>query len=143
MTVHQGRTITAAIISTLTSAGLEVGDGEAPDGVGWQGSPGASNFTPYVVVHATTGGRFDGPIGQPFGDAYVDYTLTAIGATQQQAQWVNDEVYEALTSTALSVSGRSVSLVRPDVEGGAQRDDDAQPAVWFSPTRWRIQTTTT
>lgn len=144
MSVHQGRTLTAAIVSALEAASIDVGEGEAPtSGVGWSGSPGASTFTPYVVVHAVTGGGFDGPIGDPDQDAAVDYVLTSIGGTQAQAQWMNDLVYSTLKSATLSVSGRSVLRVRPDVEGGAQRDDDATPPVWFSPTRWRVFTTTT
>ena len=144
MTAHRGRVVTQALLTVLSNAGITAGDGVAPDGVGWDdGTPGVDTFDPYVVVHATLGGIFDGSVGDPYQDAKVDYTLTSVGATQQQAQWMNDEVYATLTSTALTVSGRSVLQASPEVEGGATRDDDVQPPVWFAPSRWRIYTTTT
>lgn len=144
MTIHKGRDLTAAIIAAIEADGWTVGEGVAPDsGVGWQGSPGASNFVPYVVVYPTPGGVFDGTVSKPFDDARPDYVIHSIGSTQEQCQLLNDAVFDALTTATLSVSGRVVQLVRPDVDGGVVREDDAQPPLFYSPTRWRVWTTST
>jgi hypothetical protein len=142
MTVHRGRQLTAAIVQLLEGDGWIVGDGDVPDaGEGWQGVPGASSFVPYVVVHPSTGGVFDGSIGDPYGDARPDYVIHAYGATPAQCQAVNDAVFAALTSTLPQMVGRTVQLASPDVEGGVVRDPDAEPPIWYAPTRWRIYTT--
>jgi hypothetical protein len=142
MSTHSGRELTNAIITALTAVPLTVGDGIKPAGAGWQGTPGSANFNPYVVVYATPGGYYDGPITTPYADARVDYTITAFGASQDQAQWGADKVFAALiVPTNVTVSGRSVQLLSPDVDGGCIRDDDVQPPVYFSPTRWRVMTT--
>jgi hypothetical protein len=134
----QGRLLTQAIIDLLESAYLLVGDGDKPSGGGWQGTPGQSTFEPYIVVYAVTGGYFDGTIGEPFVDARPDYIISSFGATQQQAQWGNDVVFETLTTSKPSVSGQVVELIVPDVEGGAVRDDDVSPPIFHSPSRWRF-----
>jgi hypothetical protein len=132
-----GRLLTAAIINLLDST-LLVGDGDKPAGGGWQGAPGASAFEPYTVVYAVTGGYFEGTIGQPFADARPDYIISSFGATQQQAQFGNDAVRTALLGGTLSVSGATVQLASPDVDGGAVRDDDVSPPIFYSPSRWRF-----
>lgn len=141
MSTHSGRSLTDAIITALETANLTVGDGIKPSSGGWQGTPGSANFTPYVIVYPTPGGIYDGPVGSPFADARVDYTITAIGASREQAQWGADQVFATLINPAnVTVSGRTVNLLSPDVDGGVIRDDDVQPPVFFSPTRWRVTT---
>jgi hypothetical protein len=142
VTVYRGADVTAAIVHAIDLEGLDVGAGEKPAGAGWQGAPEVSNFVPYVVVHPTPGGVFDGTIGVPFDDGQPDYVISAFGATQQQCQVVADVVWQLLTSRPLEVSGRVVQLAMPDVEGGVVKDTDLSPPVWYSPTRWRIYTTT-
>lgn len=142
MTVHRGRQLTAAIKQLLESDGWIVGEGEAPDaGESWQGTPGASSFVPYIVLFPSPGGVFDGSLGDPFGDGRVDYIIHSYGATQAQCQTVGDAVYAALTAGRPQMVGRVVQLASPDVEGGCVRDDDAEPSIFYSPTRWRIYTT--
>lgn len=133
-----GRLLTDAIADVLTDAGLLVGVGTKPADGGWQGSEGASPFTPYVVLSPVTGGYFDGPLGAPFVDARPDYIITSYGATVAQAQFVNDQVHVTLTSSVPTVTGMVVQLMVPDVEGGAHRDDDVTPPVYYSPSRWRV-----
>lgn len=138
MSVFKGRVLTAAIVSLLEDADLLVGEGDEPTGAGWQGSPGASVFKPYVVVTPVPGGVFDGTLAAPFADARPDYIVASYAATQAQAQFTNDTVYNLLTTSTLSVAGQSVQLVAPDVEGGVIRDDDVTPTVFYAPTRWRV-----
>jgi hypothetical protein len=142
VTVHKSRDLTAGIVALIAADGWDVGEGIRPDGVGWQGTPGASAFVPYVVVHPTPGGVYDGTISAPFGDAQPDYVISSYAATQSQCQNLADQVYEVLTTSFPTVTGRVVQLMMPDVDGGVVRDDDAQPPVFYSPTRWRIYTTT-
>jgi hypothetical protein len=142
MSTHSGRELTDAIIASLTTAGLTVGDGIKPAAGGWQGTPGSANFNPYVIVYATPGGFYDGSIAAPFADARVDYTISGFGASQDQAQWCADKVFARLIDPAnVTVSGRGVQLLSPDVDGGCIRDDDVTPPIWHSPTRWRVSTT--
>lgn len=141
MSIHSARSLTAAIISALQTATLTVGDATTPAGAGWQGAPGSANFNPYVVVYPTPGGYYEGTISEPFADARVDYTISSFGASREQAQWGADKVFATLTNPAnVTVSGRSVQLMSPDVDGGVIRDDDVQPPIYHSPTRWRVMT---
>lgn len=141
MSTHSGRSLTDAIISALETATLTVGDGTKPAGAGWQGTPGSANFNPYVVVYPTPGGFYDGTVGDAFADARVDYTISSFGASREQAQWGADTVFATLTDPSnVTVSGRTVQLLRPDVDGGVIRDDDVTPPIYHSPTRWRVMT---
>lgn len=141
MTAYKGRDLTAAIVSDLTTAGALVGQGDKPAGGGWQGTPGASVFVAYVVVHPTPGGVFDGSLDEPFDDAQPDYIISSFAATQVACQELADVVFARMLSAVLPLTERRVQLVIPDVEGGVVRDDDVQPPVFYSPTRWRIFTT--
>lgn len=135
---HRGGDVTNAIINVLEVAGFNVGDGEKPDGAGWQGSPGVSSFKGYVNVHATPGGTTDGTIAAPRADAQVDYSLISIGATPRQAEQIGDEVRRTMLSTPFVVADRSVAEVRLDMLGGVIRDDGVQPALFYVSDRFRL-----
>jgi len=139
-TLHRNSDVTAAIIYRLTSAGFVVGDNEAPDAGGWQGSPGASTFVPYVDVHPSPGGPTDGTMATPSSDAFPDYQIISVGATRAQAEHIGDEVREAMFQGPLTVPDRSVAHLRLDMLGGCVRDDTVQPAVWFVSDRYRLST---
>lgn len=141
--LHSGRLLTDAICHALTVAGLLVGDGEAPTGHGWQGTPGASTFVGYVTVYELTGGVLDGTIGRPDDDAAVVYQLTSVGHDRRQCKWVADKARAALLGAVLSLADRSVMRISSDMLGGTTRDDDVQPSVFFSPDRYRVWTTPT
>jgi hypothetical protein len=143
---HRGSEVTDAIVAALTTAQLLVGDGEAPVAGGWEGTPGASDFVPYVDVHPIPGGYSDGTVAEPDSDGGALYQLISVGASRTQAENIGDEVREAMTSTALTLaSGRQVALVRVEMLGGAMRDDSlrgnaVQPSVWMVSDRYRILT---
>jgi hypothetical protein len=138
---HRGGDITAAIIARLEAASLLVGDGEAPASGGWSGSPGQSTFVGYVDVHPIAGGDVDGTLAAPNSDAAPDYQLISVGATRAQAEFIGDDVREAMLSTALTdPSGRSIALLRIDMLGGCIRDDTVQPAVFMVSDRYRVLT---
>lgn len=145
MATHSGRELTDAIITALRAASLVVGDGDKSNGAetgGWSATPGQSAFTPYVVVFPTPGGYYDGSIAEPFADARPDYVISAFGGTREQAQWGADKVYATLLDPSnVTVTGRTVQLLSPDVDGGTIRDDDVSPPIYHSPSRWRVMTT--
>lgn len=140
-TLHSGRTLTDAVIQALETAGLLVGDGEAPDGHGWAGIPDQSAFVGYVTVYELIGGTIDGTLGRPDDDASTLYQLTSTGATRQQCEWVADKARNTMLSTTWVITGRQVMRAAVDMLGGTVRDDDVQPPVFFSPDRFRIWTT--
>ena len=139
-TLHRNSDVTAAIIYRLTSAGFVVGDNEAPDTGGWQGSPGTSTFVGYVDVHPTPGGPTNGTMATPSSDAFPDYQIISVGATRAQAEHIGDEVREAMLQGPLTVPGRSVIQLRLDMLGGAVRDDTVQQALFFVSDRYRLTT---
>lgn len=139
MSIHQTRPVTASIVAALTNAGLTVGAGVAPTGVG--GDCASGTWRPWVVVYPLRGGDLDGSIGLGQEDAAALYQLTCVGATQEQAEWVADTARTALLSASLTAPDRAVVLVTVDELGGSTRDDDAQPPVWFIADRYRLLTT--
>ncbi len=136
--LHRARIVTAAVVACLEDAGLLAGDGEKPVAGGWQGTPGQSTFTPYVAVYNLVGGYTDGSIVAPDEFSYPTYQLTSVGSTAAQCEWQADACREALLTGPVLVEGRAVNLVTVEMLGGAVRDDDAQPPVWFSPDRYRL-----
>jgi len=141
MTIHKGHDLTEAIITLLEGDGWLVGDAEKPAAAGWQGSPGESTFVPYVDVWPTPGGVADGTLADPYGDVQPDYIIRVFGATRAQCEIVNDRVWARMTTAVLTVAGRRVQLVSPEVLAGAVREDIGQPPLWYAPGRWRIWTT--
>lgn len=140
MSDHQGHPLTQAISDALANAGLRVGVGVAPKDGGWSGAAGGE-FHGYVVVHPTPGGVSDGTIDDPWADAQPDYTITAVGSSVALAEQLADQVRSVMLSAALTVPGRTVSLVVPDGLAGAVRDNTVQPHVWFAPGRFSVMTT--
>jgi hypothetical protein len=138
---HKGAELTAALIAMLQADGWAVGDAEAPDDAGWQGTPGASAFVPYVDVWPTPGGIADGTMSDPYADVQPDYIIRVWGATRAQCEAVNDRVWYRMLTTHLVLDGRQVQLVAPEVLPGAVREDVGQPPLWYAPGRWRISTT--
>lgn len=136
---------TQALITYLaTATGRLVGSGVKPDGGGWQGAPGTSPFTPYLVVHSIAGGNLDGPIGDPHADSALVWQIDAYGATQQSAEITADAAQAALLVQGLPplvIDGRTVTRVRLDVPGGGARQDPDQPAIWRRFDLYRISTT--
>lgn len=138
--LHRANDVTKAVLAVLTSANLTVGDAEKPAAGGWQGTPGQSTFTPYVVVYNLVGGSTDGPIGDPDADASPTYQFTSVGGTPRSCETVADLARAAFLNAAWTIPGRKVILAEIDMLGGAVRDDDEAPPIWFSPDRYRLWT---
>jgi hypothetical protein len=138
---------TAAVVSALATAGLRVGQGEAPDGSGWEGEPGASTFRAYVVLFPLSGGIRDGLADDPEMDARLLYQATCVASTQPACELLLDRVSQALpfNGSTLTISGRAVVNVRHDF-GSAQvrRDDEpepGEPSLHYATPRFRLWTT--
>lgn len=145
MTVPLRAPQTEALISYLHAVTqILIGYGEAPEGVGWQGAPGVSEFQGYGVVHPIPGGDLDGDLARPSSDGDLIWQVNAINATQAAADTVADRFAAALLGplpAGLHVAGRGVMWVRADVPHGAARRDTDQPSLWWSHGRYRIGTT--
>ncbi len=133
MNIHAARPLTDAIIYSLQSAGLIVGDAVKPAN--------ATTSSGYIVVYGLPGGTLDGPIGLPDDDAWVTYQLTAIGANRKQCEWAADKARRTILAAYLPIGDRRVVRVSVDMLGGTIRDDDIQEPVYYSPDRYRFSTT--
>lgn len=139
MSLADPRTHTDAVVSALEATGLIVGDGGNPTvPFGWSGTPGQSQFSPYVLVYPL-GQSFDGALGCPDEDSDLRWQVTCVGAAREQAEWVQHEVQEALIGSVLTVAGRFVPRVRPDGGAGVRRDDSTQPPLFISTPRFAAQ----
>jgi len=136
VTLADPRTHDNALVAALVAAELVVGDGGDPtEAFGWQGTPGGSQFVPYVIVHPLVQ-TFDGGLGCPDVDSDLGWQVTCVGATREQCDWVRHEVNTALIGQALTVTGRSVTRVRADGGAGTRRDDTTQPPLFIATPRF-------
>ena len=131
MTVAASRPHTDAVAERLEAAGLPVGRGYKPDGSGWQGEPGGSDFEPYVVLYPTPG-LTDGDLCDPH--SYLDYQVqaTCVAATQEGAETVVDTVRAALIGVRLTVAGRSLYPFQSVASSPTTRDDGVSPPVHYA-----------
>ena len=136
--LHRANDVTLAVIGVLEAAGLLVGDAVKPAGGGWAGAVGDSAFTPYVVVYNLVGGSTGGTLEHSDSDASPTYQFTSTGANRAQTEMVADAARAAILTAAIELPGRKVALCTIDMLGGATRDDDEQPPVWWSPDRYRL-----
>lgn len=121
------RTYTDALITALEATGLTVGDADA-DGLD----------PPFCVLYPRPEGRFSGTLGDTTKFAEKVDQATCVGATREQSQWVADKVLGTLNG--LSIPGRFVCRVHPDVPG-TFRDDDVTPPLYSTPVLLRITST--
>jgi hypothetical protein len=130
LTAAPARPHTDAVVAALTAANVLVGRGERPPGAGWQGEPGQTAFTPYVVLYPSAGIP-DGDLADP--NVYLDYScqLTCVGATQEGAEAVADAA-KAFVGQRLTVAGRDAHPVYLTLDRPASRDDDVSPPVHYS-----------
>lgn len=97
-----------------------------PDGAGWQGTPGRSDFHRYAVLYPS-GGTPDGSIAEPL--EYLDYRaqINIFGVTEVQAERAADDVRAALIGRRLQVEGRSTYRVQAPQGGPPVVRDDSTP----------------
>lgn len=121
---------TDALQAALTDVGVLVGRGKKPDGGGWQGEPGKTDFKAYAVLYPGAGIP-DGEMADP--NEYLDYRsqVTCVGATQDGAEAIGDLV-KTIVGQRLTVAGRDTYPVYLTLDRPASRDDDVTPSVHYS-----------
>jgi hypothetical protein len=109
------RVLTDEILSVVaTATGRQVGDGTAP----------ASPVLPYAVLYPLPSPDHDGDLTSPDRDRGWLYQTTSVGATREQAQWMADQVQDAMEDEAFAPSGVTVMDVETTTRGSVERDDD-------------------
>lgn len=141
MAVASLRTHTDAILTKLVATTIAVGDGIKPANAGWLGMPGEDLFEPYMVLYPLTP-EFDGSLADD-DDADIEYQVTCVGETREQAEWVADAAIAALVRQTVTIAGRAMRAPIRLVAGsaGARRDDDVLPSVFYATPRFSLYTT--
>lgn len=106
-----------SILGLLTDAGLNVHDGfikvDETEKV-------ISAALPYVVFYSSPGYDNDKRLGDGIGGRVVEFQVTGVGATREQAKWALDKARDALNKKRLNGS----AIRRYDDNQYVRRDDD-------------------
>jgi hypothetical protein len=143
------RTITNALLALLEATPIEIGDGDVPDGAGWQGAKGASQYKPYAVLYPllTDTGADDpdmGSLGQPYDDGRSWYQVTCVGGDRDQCELVAGIIRRALIGARPEIEGRTVQAITCDEFVGPLRDDTTdpgEPPVFMTGDRFLVSST--
>ena len=130
MTVVDPRLATDGVRAKLATFGLNVGDGQAPAGA-----------PPYVVVYPIPGGYTTGTLADLDGDAALDFQVSCVGTTREQAQWLQNKTYGLLGVGTVTIAGRVVNRVSLTDPGGVFRDDTKSPPFYTAVPRFRVLST--
>jgi len=108
---------TEAVIGHLEDAGLLVADGtDAPEGSGWQGAPGQSEFNPYCIVRRVGGSDIYSDDVTDSSDTYRPlYDVWAVGGSRDGAQQLLGVAVERLLRVPFLVAGYRTQRVTLDV----------------------------
>lgn len=121
-----------AVASLLTGAGLTVSIGEAPDDLA-----GA-----FVVLYPTPGLELAETLGYPIGDMQMDFQLTCVGESSEQALWCADKARTAINRAIPAVSGRVCWPIWADEQPQpVLRDDAVNPPKFVAISRWSLRST--
>jgi hypothetical protein len=128
--------LTDYLISQLTTAGLLVGDGEAPDAGGWDDDPNlpTSSYIPYVVLNPMAAAEPTGALGDTSTDFRVPYSVTSAGISRKQVETYADIGRKKITALsrvviALGAEGNwKIQQARANSIGGVVRSDTVEPS---------------
>jgi len=112
---------TNAVLARLQSnaEGLTVYDAQAPAG--------ALSSLPFAVLHPEISPETsdeDGTLADPMSHRTLEYQITSVGRSREQAQWCSDIMRAILQSAPLVVAGRNVWRLDVSSLGEIERDDD-------------------
>jgi hypothetical protein len=115
------RTFTNAILTRLRSnaEGLDVGDAVAPE------VP-VPTF-PFAVLYPEPSPEVtdeDGTLADPMSHRTLEWQITNVGRSREQAQGCSDVMRAIIHSAPLVVAGRSIWIVNVGSLGEIERDDD-------------------
>lgn len=130
-------------VLTALNVVLPVGDAVAPENVGWQSTPGDSDFTAYGVLYPLPGATFDGSLSDPDKDVWWTCQVTLVGANRAQVANASDLVRAAMQPQNLPLTSGYVNRVYPDGGGGITRDDHEQPPVYMAAEIYRVNVLST
>lgn len=128
--------LTELVLTTLRTAGIDIGDGELPD-ASWVGQPNLaeSDYEPFAVLSELTADHSEGPFGASQGDWRMPYMVECFGIRRDQVSWTADHlrgVLGPLRSTKLTLGDDSykIQYVRTDVLGAPTQIDVTYPPFW-------------
>jgi len=115
------RTFTDSILARLqtNAEGLSVYDGEAPKG--------ALSTLPFTVLAPELSTELTddgGTLADPNAHPIMEWQMTSVGRSREQAQWCSDIMRAVLIATPLTTAGRNVWIVNVGALGQIERDDD-------------------
>lgn len=135
-----------AVVDHLTAGGLLVGDGKPPDGHGWQGPPGQSEFARYAIVwRIGSKDRWRWSLQGDVDEARVTVFVRCFGADVRQAEELLDDVSVRLLARdadgyLLDVPGRQVMHVAQDVGTTSTETNYAETGLPEAGDYWTIRT---
>lgn len=114
------RTFTDAVLARLrtNAENLLVGDATA-DGV--------DGAFPFAVLYPELSPDFsdeDGTLADPMSHRTMEWSITNVGRSREQAQWCSDIMRAILQSDPLVVAGRNIWRLDISQLGEIERDDD-------------------
>ncbi len=114
------RTFTDAVLARLrtNAENLLVGDATA-DGV--------DGAFPFAVLYPELSPDFsdeDGTLSDPMSHRTMEWSITNVGRSREQAQWCSDIMRAILQSAPLVVAGRNIWRLDISQLGEIERDDD-------------------
>lgn len=99
----------------------------------------AAAVPPYVVLYAGPG-RHEGSLGDRFRDLFLEFQITAVGTTSEQAEWAADAARLVLLTMQPTVPGRQVQpLWQVDSSQPVARDDDVTPPLFYLPVIYQMR----
>lgn len=118
----------------LVAGGILAERESKPAGAGWQGPAGQSAFVPYAIVWAMGGPDQIRRLGLSggFDDLRPVIHVRTVGATGSEADALLDDVRARMTTTAIAVTGHSVTHLIPRDTVPTDRDPDTVPDLWFT-----------
>jgi len=122
------RELTDALLTALRAngPGIDVGDAEAPS------NPNPSY--PYAVLYPDVSPELTeegGTLSDPSAHRIIEWTLTSVGRTREQAQGCSDLMRATLHAATITVSGRNLWRVDVGALGEIERDDDVKLGAVF------------
>jgi hypothetical protein len=130
-----------AVRDHLLARGVLADVGRKPAGGGWTGTPGQSPFQAYAIVRRTAAVETSNLLMQVrYDEARPAVHITCVGADEDQANDLHDLVMSAMLDGTLTVPGREIQRVIPEVSSTSDKDPDETPAVWFAGARYRLWT---
>lgn len=129
---------TAVVTHVRTTTEKPCGDAEAPDGGGWQGEVGDSNFIPYTVITPMDSEQGDGPSSDPQVDVVWNYAITSFGVSRDQCEWISDLAKQGVLSMKRQTielrTGLSCKVLTTNISSYGGVDRGGQEPPWYAQT---------